>query len=201
MLLLAIALIIMAYLSGSICAAILVCHLFHLPDPCQEGSKNPGATNVLRLAGKPYAAAVLVFDMVKGLLPVLIVKSLGFSLMFQSCICFFAVLGHVYPVFFNFQGGKGVATALGGLLGLNVFAGLLVVGVWLGVATLTRYSSLASLIAMSLSPLFAAWIVARFDIVPALCLMVLLVFYKHRENISRLWRGKEPKMAKLERHT
>lgn len=186
--------LVFAYLSGSICAAVLVSHIFALPDPRTDGSKNPGATNVLRLSGKKYAAIVLFVDMLKGFLPVLLARWLGESFMVIGFTCFLAVLGHMYPVFFRFQGGKGVATAIGVLFGLHLMLGVWVVGVWLVVAKYTRYSSLASMIAIGLSPLFAAIFDKSFDLFPSIFMIALFIFYKHRQNLTRLVEGTEPQL-------
>lgn len=186
--------IILAYVLGSISSAIIVSKLFGLPNPRQQGSKNPGATNVLRLAGKKYAAIVLVGDVLKGLIPLLIAKVFGVSSTVLACTAFAAVLGHVYPVFFDFQGGKGVATAIGALLGFDLLVGILVIITWVLVAKTTRYSSLSALISIGSSPLFVYLISPPTNLIPLL-LMVALIFYQHRNNIVRLKEGIEPKIG------
>ncbi|MCX7115375.1 MAG: glycerol-3-phosphate 1-O-acyltransferase PlsY [Gammaproteobacteria bacterium] len=183
-----------AYLSGSVCSAVIVSRLFNLPDPRTTGSKNPGASNVLRLSGKKYAIMVLIGDMLKGLLPVLLAKVLGLSMLVEAMACWAAVMGHIYPVFFHFEGGKGVATAMGGLFGIHLMLGVAVLGTWLIVAKLTRYSSLASLISIGLSPFYLVAFSQGFDAFPPIFFIVLFVFYKHRENVSRLLAGEEPKL-------
>lgn len=189
-----IVLIIVGYLMGSICSAIIVSKIFSLPDPQKEGSKNPGATNVLRLAGKKYAIQVIVFDMLKGVVPVLIAKALGLSPLTVACTALAAVLGHMYPVFFEFKGGKGVATAMGALLALHFMLGVAVIATWLLVANFSRYSSLASMSSMVAMPLYAMLMQVAPSAFPPLFFMMLFILYQHRNNISRLTDGTEPKI-------
>lgn len=184
-----------SYLCGSVCSAIIVSRLFGLPDPRSEGSKNPGATNVLRLAGKKYASIVLLADILKGLIPVVFARLLGADLMTVSFACFFAVLGHIYPVFFGFKGGKGVATALGALLGLNLLLGILVLATWIVVARFSRYSSLASIISTAFAPFYAIVLVGYVEALPPLFFITIFILYQHRDNISRLIDGTEPKVG------
>lgn len=192
--LLFIVLVVIGYLSGSVCSAVIISRLFSLPDPRMSGSQNPGTTNVLRLAGKKYAALVLLADMLKGLLPVLFAKLLGAGPSTIGFTCLAAVMGHMYPIFFGFKGGKGVATALGVLLGLNFLLGVSVIAVWLLVANLTRYSSLAAFVSISLSPFFAVYATGRMEIFPPIFFIALFILYKHRDNITRLIDGEEPKI-------
>lgn len=192
--LLVIFLIVIGYLFGSICSAVIVSRLFSLPDPRIEGSKNPGATNVLRLAGKKYAAMVLLADLFKGLIPVVLAKILGAGTAVESFTCLAAVIGHMYPLFFHFQGGKGVATAIGALLGLNFILGIMVIATWLLVANFSRYSSLASITSIVLSPIYGLITIGKLDIFPPLFLIALFVLYQHRNNITRLIDGEEPKI-------
>lgn len=187
-------LVILGYLMGSISCAVIVCKSFSLPDPRKEGSKNAGATNVLRLAGKHYAAMVMVGDVLKGTIPVLIAKSLSADPTTIGFTALAAVLGHMYPIFFEFKGGKGVATALGALLGFQFMVGVVVAATWLAVANFSHYSSLASIVSMSLAPIYALMIVENGNIFPPLLIITLLILYKHRENINRLLDGVEPKI-------
>jgi glycerol-3-phosphate acyltransferase PlsY len=184
--LLSFVLIIGGYLIGSVCSAVIVCRLFDLPDPTAEGSKNPGATNVLRLAGKKYAIMVLVSDMLKGTLPVLFAKLIGVPLTSLGMIALAAVIGHIYPLYFGFKGGKGVATALGGFLGLNVFFGLFILALWVLVAKQYKYSSLASIVSLCAAPLVAPFFMHGRMIILPLFLISGLVIYQHQENIKRL---------------
>lgn len=186
--------IIVGYVVGSICSAVIVCRLFELPDPRTAGSKNPGATNVLRIAGKKYAAMVLIGDMLKGLLPVLLAKMLGSGDTLISITCVAAVLGHVFPVFFDFKGGKGVATALGGMLGLHFMLGVMVIATWLLVAKFSRYASLASILAIILAPFYSLVTIGNLHAFLPLILIALLVLYKHHDNITRLLEGTEEKI-------
>ena len=190
----AVILILISYLMGSICSAIIVCSMFNLPDPREEGSKNPGATNVLRLAGKQYAALVLLVDLLKGTIPLLIAHAFVASPTVLALTALAAVLGHMYPIFFGLKGGKGVATAIGALLGLNFITGVLVIATWLLVVNFSRYSSLASMISITLSPLYALLITHEITIFPPLFFMALLILYKHKDNIARLIDGSESKV-------
>ncbi len=180
------------YLLGSISSAILICKLFGLPDPRLEGSKNPGTTNVLRIGGKLPAALTLLCDAAKGAIPVALVKLGTNNPWIISAVLLAAVLGHLYPVFFGFKGGKGVATALGGLLGLSLSLGGIFIFMWIGVFALTSYSSLSALIAIVSMP-FWAWgfLDERYETM--LVLLALIVVWKHRENIKNLLTGKEKK--------
>lgn len=187
--------IIVGYLFGSICSAVIVSRVFKLPDPRSEGSKNPGATNVLRLSGKKYAAIVMVSDVLKGTIPVLIAKLMPVSELIITYTCLAAVLGHMFPLFFSFKGGKGVATAIGGLLGLQFILGAMVVGIWILVAQITRYSSLASLISMTAMPLLALWTTEDPTLFTPLFFITLFIYYKHYENITRLLDGEESKIS------
>ncbi|MBK1702077.1 glycerol-3-phosphate 1-O-acyltransferase PlsY [Thiococcus pfennigii] len=180
-----------AYLLGSVSSAIVVCRLMGLPDPRTQGSNNPGATNVLRFGGKRAAAITLLGDSLKGLLPMLAGHLLGLGPTGLAAVGLAAFLGHLYPVFFGFQGGKGVATALGVQLGLYWPIGLSVAAIWLFVAKVLKISSLSALISMALAPLIV-WI---FWPEPALVggqfLISLLLFWRHRTNIRNLLNGAE----------
>lgn len=186
--------VVIGYLLGSVCSAVIVSRVFSLPDPRISGSQNPGATNVLRLAGKKYAAIVLFADVLKGFFPVLLAKILGAGPVTVSFTCLAAVMGHMYPVFFGFKGGKGVATSIGAFFGLDFILGSAVLATWLLVANFTRYASLASIAAIILAPLYALIIIDKMDIFPPLFFIVLFVLYKHRNNITRLIDGDEPKI-------
>ncbi len=183
------------YMFGSISTAIIVCKLMGLPDPRTEGSKNPGATNVARLGGKKAAALTLVGDMLKGLIPVLIAHYLQMSPVILATTALAAFLGHLYPVFFGFQGGKGVATALGVIYGLYWPAGLLTTATWLAMAVVFRYSSLAALVAILLTPLWFLWLMPEPPIIGAMSVLTVLLFWRHRSNISNLLSGKENRIS------
>jgi|GEM_PF-86534 len=186
--------VVVAYLVGSICSAIIVCRLFDLPDPRKEGSKNPGATNVLRLAGKQYAIIVLLADMMKGLLPVLLARALDASPIVVGFTCLAAVIGHMYPIFFEFKGGKGVATAIGALLGFHFILGVLVIATWLLVARITRYSSVASMTSITFAPFYSLYAVGNVSAFLPLAIIAVFILYQHRENITRLQDGTESKI-------
>jgi glycerol-3-phosphate acyltransferase PlsY len=183
------------YMFGSISTAIIVCKLMGLPDPRTQGSKNPGATNVARLGGKKAAALTLLGDMLKGLIPVLIAQSLQMSPVILAATALAAFLGHLYPVFFGFQGGKGVATALGVIYGLYWPVGLLTTATWLAMAVVFRYSSLAALVAILLTPLWFLWLMPEPEIIAAMSVLTVLLFWRHRSNIRNLINGKEGKIS------
>jgi glycerol-3-phosphate acyltransferase PlsY len=179
------------YLFGSISTAILTCKLMGLPDPRTEGSGNPGATNVLRLGGKKAAFLTLSGDMFKGLIPVLIAQAMHASPLIQSATALAAFLGHLYPVFFSFQGGKGVATALGVSLGLYWPVGLCVAGIWLLMALLFRISSLSALTAMLLAPGCFWLLKPEPAFIGVMSVITLMLFWRHRTNIRDLLNGTE----------
>ncbi len=179
------------YLMGSLSSAIIICRLLGLPDPRSQGSGNPGATNVLRVGGKKAAAATLAGDMLKGLIPVLVARALQADIEIQAGVAVAAFLGHLYPVFFGFRGGKGVATALGVLLGLHWPVGLMTVATWLAVAAVFRISSLAALIAILLTPVYIWWLIPEPALLAAMLFMAALLFWRHRSNIQNLLRGTE----------
>ena len=182
-----------AYLIGSVSSAILICKLLGLPDPRTTGSKNPGATNVLRISNKATAAVVLIFDILKGTIPVWGAYFIGIEPLYLGLIALAACLGHMYPIFFSFQGGKAVATAFGVLLPIGLDLGLLLVLTWLTVAKLTRYSSLAAIVTVSLAPLYT-WLLKPLYVYPVLMLSALIVF-RHKGNIYRLFKGTESKIS------
>ncbi len=184
--------IIAAYLIGSISSAIITCKLMSLPDPRSGGSKNPGATNVLRLAGKKAAAITLIGDTLKGYIPVQLAVLVALS---NSSIAFIAVatfLGHLYPIFFGFKGGKGVATMLGICFGFSLWVGLATAATWLFIAKVIKISSLSALISMLLAPVFVwVFIAGNSPILIACSVMTLILFWRHRSNIMNLISGKE----------
>lgn len=189
-------LVLAAYLLGSISSAIIVCRIMGLPDPRSQGSNNPGATNVLRIGGKKAAAVTLLGDALKGFIPVLACHALGVSSLIFALTGMAAFLGHLYPVFFGFKGGKGVATAMGIQFGLHWMIGASVAGLWLFMAKVLNVSSLAALVSMSLAPLFV-WI---FRPAPELIIMQsamsLILIWRHRSNIRNLLSGEEGKISK-----
>ena len=197
--------VVAAYLIGSLSFAVIVSRVMGLHDPRTYGSGNPGATNVLRSGSKPAAVMTLLLDALKGLVPVLLVKLFGeqFGLGDNTValVGLAAFLGHLYPVFFGFKGGKGVATALGVLLGISGWLGLATVLPWVIVAVFFRYSSLAALIASIFAPVYyvlCSGIVwdAEPPITTAIVVMAILLVWRHRENIQRLIAGKESRLGK-----
>jgi acyl phosphate:glycerol-3-phosphate acyltransferase len=193
-----ITLTVVAYLLGSISAAIITCKLMGLPDPRTEGSKNPGATNVLRIGNKKAAALTLFGDFLKGLIPVLIGRALEIEPQGLALIGMAAFLGHLYPVFFGFQGGKGVATAFGVILGLSWQVALAAILTWLIIAKVFKISSLAALIAAVLTPLYCWLLTPQIEFMIMLAILSLLLIWRHRSNIRNLLSGSEGKIGKKE---
>lgn len=193
------------YLIGSLSFAVIVSRVMGLNDPRTFGSKNPGATNVLRSGSKAAAVVTLLLDAAKGCLPVLLVKWYGKPLGLEdgamALVGLAAFLGHLYPVFFRFAGGKGVATALGVLVGVSWILGLAAAATWLIMAYFFRYSSLASLTVAVFAPVYyifgdgVAWYMNK-GVLLALSVMSLLLVYRHAENIGRLARGTESRLGK-----
>ena len=184
----------LAYCIGSISSAILICRLAGLPDPRTTGSKNPGTTNVLRTGSKKAAIATLLGDVIKGAIPVLIAMHINPAPICVGPVMIAAVLGHLYPLFFKFKGGKGVATAIGAIFALGWTVGVLLILTWGIVVFCFRYSSLGALTAAFLAPFYTAWFLnTHFAI--AVAIISLLLFWRHRENIKRLWQGNETKIG------
>jgi glycerol-3-phosphate acyltransferase PlsY len=196
--------VVAAYLFGSLAFAIIVSRAMGLADPRSFGSGNPGATNVLRSGSKPAALITLLLDALKGFLPVFLVKRYGEPYGLNegtvAMVAIAAFLGHLYPVFFRFKGGKGVATFIGVVFGVEWLLGVGTGITWLIIAFLFRYSSLASLISAAFAPVYylltdrVAWY-ADARIATALFVMALLLGWRHRENVSRLVQGKESKLG------
>ena len=187
--------IISAYLLGSLSAAIITCKLMGLTDPRTVGSKNPGATNVLRHGGKKAAFFTLLGDLLKGLIPVAITHYL-FKLDYNWLVLvgIAAFLGHLYPIFYQFKGGKGVATAIGVFLGIHFGAGLAVVATWLFMAKGLKISSLAALIASALAPLYFYLFTDSVALTYGIIFISILIFWRHRSNIQNLLDGSEDKI-------
>lgn len=193
-----------AYLIGSLSFAVIVSKAMGLHDPRTYGSGNPGATNVLRSGSKAAAAVTLLLDALKGLVPVLLVKYMGPQFGLEdgtlALVAIAAFLGHLFPVFFQFKGGKGVATALGVLLGISGWLGLFVLLTWLAVALISRYSSLSALIAAVLAPVYYIlfsghlWNADK-PVLLAIIAMSALLLWRHAQNIGRLIRGEESKIG------
>ncbi|MEY4732129.1 MAG: putative glycerol-3-phosphate acyltransferase [Pseudomonadota bacterium] len=193
-----------AYLVGSLSFAVIVSQLMGLNDPRSYGSKNPGATNVLRSGSKKAAILTLLLDAIKGWLPVALILTFGQPYGLGTGVAALAglaaFLGHLYPVFFGFKGGKGVATAVGVLVGVNGLLALATVGTFVIVVYFSRYVSLASMVAAVFAPVFylfgdgVAWQADRAEVL-CLSVMALLLVWRHRENINRLLAGTESKLG------
>jgi glycerol-3-phosphate acyltransferase PlsY len=196
--------VVLAYLLGSLSFAVIVSRCMGLKDPRSYGSNNPGATNVLRSGNKLAAVATLLLDGLKGWLPVVLVKWFGHGYGLDegtvAAVGLAAFLGHLYPVFFQFKGGKGVATAAGVLFGVDWLLGLATLATWVIVAYFSRFSSLASLAAAVFAPLYylfgdrAAWYVDRVILLAIFIISAMLV-YRHRENITKLLKGTESRLG------
>lgn len=212
LLILGLGLTLVGYLIGSFSSAVIVAKLWRLPDPRTVGSKNPGATNILRLGGKLPALLTLLGDALKGFIPVYFAKLYLSTLFIPKILLLFSfnminytqwiisavflavVLGHLYPVFFQFKGGKGVATALGGLFALKMGLGLSFIAIWLIVAILTRYSALSALVASAFIPVLAyGGMAPQYTIIVSI--VSLLIFWHHRVNIQNLIQGTESKIG------
>jgi glycerol-3-phosphate acyltransferase PlsY len=195
-----IAFVVSAYLIGSLSFAVIVSRMLGLPDPHSYGSGNPGATNVLRTGRKLAAALTLAGDTGKGALAVILARyfaaDYGVGTGGIGLVALAVFLGHVYPLFFHFKGGKGVATALGILCALNLWLGLATLASWLVIVLFFRMVSLASIIAAAFAPFYTAWLFgAASPLVPSVLAIALLVVYRHKENIQRLLAGKESRIG------
>lgn len=182
-----------AYLVGSISSAIVVCRVMGLPDPRTQGSHNPGATNVWRIGGKWPAILTLGGDLFKGLLPVLVARGLTQDYRVIGAVMIAAVVGHVYPVFFKFRGGKGVATMIGGLLALSPLLCSIFLTTWGIIFAITRVSSLSALLATVTLPMWA-WFLADRVVFLTVVGLAILVIWRHQSNIRALWLGREKKL-------
>jgi|JFJP01.1.fsa_nt_gi glycerol-3-phosphate acyltransferase PlsY len=200
----AILLTMIAYLIGSFSAAIVVCYGMNLPDPRTLGSGNPGATNVLRHGGKKAAFLTFLLDVAKGVIAVLLAKwllgnqiiSIPFSpTELLSGVTLAVFLGHLYPIFFNFRGGKGVATFFGAITALVWQVGMAALATWLIIAVLLRYSSLAALTSAFLTPIYMILFAQPTEYIILTILLSLLIFWRHRSNIRNLWVGTEGKIG------
>ncbi|PWG64924.1 glycerol-3-phosphate 1-O-acyltransferase PlsY [Sediminicurvatus halobius] len=188
-------LILFGYLCGSLSAAIIVARLMGLGDPREAGSGNPGTTNMLRLGGRTAAALTLLGDALKGVLPVLAAHLAGAAPWVLGATGLAAFIGHLYPVFFGFRGGKGVATGLGVIIAWAWPAGLATLGTWLAVAIVTRYASLSALVSFLIAPLYLVWLGAGPILAGAMAVMTALTYWRHRSNIANLLAGREGKIS------
>jgi glycerol-3-phosphate acyltransferase PlsY len=185
--------IIIAYLLGSFSTSIILAKIMKLPDPRTQGSGSAGATNILRTMGRDKAILVLIGDVVKGLIAVLIGRIFGVHGVMLGFVALAAVIGHVFPLYFKFKGGKGVATAIGSIIMLNLWVGIVMIIAWILVAFFSRYASLASMIAVILAPICSLIFGSAHYAFPTL-LIAILVIWKHMDNINRLRAGTENKI-------
>ncbi len=184
-------LIVFAYLLGSISSAILLSKLMGFTDPRSEGSNNPGATNVLRIAGKKAAFFTLLGDCLKGLIPVLIAHWLSDESIVVALTGFSAFLGHCYPLFFGFKGGKGVATAIAVCVGYEWLIGIFIIAIWLLFAKVFKISSLAAIVAFAALPVLVYWQDGSWSTTAVFGLMSAILIWRHKANIQRLLQGTE----------
>ncbi|MAJ90777.1 MAG: acyl-phosphate glycerol 3-phosphate acyltransferase [Legionellales bacterium] len=188
-------LIIIAYLLGSLSAAVLVCNILGLSDPRSGGSRNPGTTNVMRLHGKKAAFLTLTGDILKGIIPVLLAKVISNSEIIIALSGLAAFLGHIFPIYFGFKGGKGVATLIGVLFATHWQLGVAYVLTWILTAFIFRYSSLAALIAAILTPLYAYFSGQESQYIVILIIIMIILLWKHKPNIINLIKKKEDKIG------
>lgn len=185
------ALILCAYLLGSISSAIVLSKIMGFKDPRSEGSNNPGATNVLRIAGKKAAFLTLVGDFLKGLVPVLLARWLEFDPLTVALTGFAAFSGHCFPVFFSFRGGKGVATAIAATVGFNWIVGAILIAIWLLFARVFRISSLAAIISFCALPVLVYWRTQNLEVSIVFVALSVILIWRHKGNIQRLIQGSE----------
>lgn len=186
----------LAYLVGSFSTAIITCRIMGIEDPRKTGSNNPGATNVLRHGGKKAAIITLFGDMLKGLIPVLLAIQFQLDTAGVALVGLCALLGHIFPVYYGFKGGKGVATFYGVILGMNWLVGLVALGIWLFIAVVLKISSLSALVSI-FSTSFILWYFSHsVELTSAVALMSVLVFWRHKKNIRALLQGSESKIGK-----
>lgn len=186
--------ILLAYLIGSLSSAIIVCKLWGLPDPRSQGSKNPGATNVLRIGGKLPAIITMLGDGCKGFIPTLLMVQLSMVNWVIGGVMLAALLGHIWPIFFGFKGGKGVATAMGAFLGLSWPVGGCLIAIWAAVIMLTRISSLGAIIATLAAPFVGWYFLHDVVITGFMSIMSMILLYRHKDNFKRLVKGAEAKI-------
>lgn len=186
----------LAYLLGSVSSAVVIARVMGLQDPRDVGSGNPGATNILRYGGKAAAILTLAGDILKGVIAVLVARTLTTDDVIIALTGFAAFLGHLFPVFFGFRGGKGVATALGVWLALSPPVGLALLVTWVLMALLFRYSSLSALTASVAAPLYVAWLSPGMPYLVTMVIMSAILIFRHRANIRNLLAGTETKIGR-----
>jgi glycerol-3-phosphate acyltransferase PlsY len=188
-----------AYLIGSISTAIITCKIMGLEDPRTTGSRNPGATNVLRHGGKKAAVITLLGDTLKGLIPVLIIIQIQDDDLTVALVGLFALLGHIFPVYYGFKGGKGVATFYGAILGFSWLTGLIAIAIWLTVAALLKISSLSAMVSIFFTPIILWNLSHSVELTSTVVLMSVIIFWRHRSNIKHLLHGSEGKIGTPEK--
>ena len=187
--------VLLAYLLGSVSSAVVIARILGLPDPREVGSRNPGATNILRYGGKTAAILTLAGDILKGVVAVLIARALTADSVIVMLTGFAVFLGHLFPVYFGFRGGKGVATALGVWLAINPWIGLALIATWVLVALLFRYSSLSALMASLAAPLYVAWLSPGMPYLVTMIVMSVILIIRHHDNIRNLIAGTEGRIS------
>ena len=188
-----------SYLVGSLSMAIIVCKVLGLPDPRTIGSRNPGATNVLRIndpKAKPAALITFFGDIIKGLIPILIARQFGADETLQALVGIAAIVGHLYPLYFGFEGGKAIATSLGVLTGFSWLLGAIVLSTWIAVLAVSRISSLAAIIAATLVPVYTMWLAPDPAYIIASFVIFIVALWRHVDNIKRLVQGDEHRFGK-----
>ena len=189
----------LAYLIGSFSTAIITCKIMGIEDPRKTGSNNPGATNVLRHGGKKAAIITLFGDMLKGLIPVLIATQFQLEPAGIALVGLFALLGHIFPVYYGFKGGKGVATYYGIILGINWMVGLIAIAIWLVVAAILKISSLSALVSIFCAPIILWYFSQSIELTSAAAVMSILIFWRHKKNIQSLLQGSETRISNGEK--
>ena len=187
---------IFSYIVGSINSSIIFSRIFKMQDPRSYGSKNPGATNILRTGNKILAASILIIDILKGLFPTLLAYYILENIFYIQIIGIIAVIGHIFPVFYNFKGGKGVATALGAILGFDIILGFISLFTWLITAFLFRYSALSAIVTFTFLPIYTWFSYESIVITSVYLVLSIIVVYKHKTNIKNLLNNEETKIGK-----
>ena len=188
-------LIIISYIIGSVNSSIVFSKIYKLPDPRKYGSKNPGATNILRSGNKILALAIVIFDILKGFLPVVIAYYFLKEDVYVQIVGVIAVIGHIYPIFYKFKGGKGVATSFGSILAFDFILGLICLMTWLITAFLFRYSALSAIVSFTFLPIYTWLSYENYTITSIYLILAIVVIYKHKTNIKNLLNNEETKIG------
>jgi len=188
-------LIIISYIIGSVNSSIVFSKIYKLPDPREYGSKNPGATNILRSGNKILALAIVIFDILKGFLPVVIAYYFIKEDLYVQIVGVIAVIGHIYPIFYKFKGGKGVATSFGSILAFDFILGLICLMTWLITSFLFRYSALSAIVSFTFLPIYTWLSYENYTITSIYLILAIVVIYKHKTNIKNLLNNEETKIG------